>query len=82
MSNNNRIQCYMCGACCIAYEISSLGKPSGIKCVHLEKDGKCGNYEDRPYVCRAFLPDEICVLISTLSLEEKVEVIQRIYGIK
>jgi Fe-S-cluster containining protein len=42
-------------------------------------DGRCGNYENRPWVCRAFKADEICEQISGLSLEEKVKAIQEIY---
>lgn len=71
----------MCGACCVAYDISTLKKPAGAPCKFLCKDGKCGNYESRPKVCRDFRPDEICVLISTLDFEDKVKVIQKIYGI-
>ena len=30
-----------CGACCIAPSISSLHKPAGIACVHLDGDLRC-----------------------------------------
>ncbi|UOD35576.1 YkgJ family cysteine cluster protein [Deferribacteraceae bacterium V6Fe1] len=79
--SKQEIKCFMCGACCVAYDISTLKKPAGTPCEFLCKDGKCGNYENRPKVCRDFKPDEICVLISTLDFEDKVKVIQRIYGI-
>lgn len=80
--SEEKIDCLACGACCIAYSISTLKKPSGTACTHLRDDGKCGDYENRPHVCRAFQADEICILISTLTQEEKVRVIQAIYGIK
>ncbi|MCX8083796.1 MAG: YkgJ family cysteine cluster protein [Calditerrivibrio sp.] len=80
--SNNEIKCHICGACCIAYEISTLNKPAGEPCRYLLSDGRCGNYENRPEVCRAFKPDEICVLLSTCTLEEKIHVIHKIYGLK
>ncbi|MDR0454967.1 MAG: YkgJ family cysteine cluster protein [Deferribacteraceae bacterium] len=76
----NGIKCFVCGACCIAYSISAFNKPAGVKCIHLRDDGLCGDYAERPDVCRAFKPDELCVLISTISLAEKVEVISKVYG--
>ncbi len=78
----SRIECFACGACCTAYSISTLKKPAGVKCAHLRDDGLCGDYENRPYVCRAFQPDELCVLISTLPMAEKVEIISKVYGEK
>jgi Fe-S-cluster containining protein len=80
--SNNEIKCHICGACCIAYEISTLNKPAGVPCPNLLPDGRCGDYENRPEVCRSFKPDEICELISTLTLEEKIHVIHKIYGLK
>lgn len=71
----------MCGACCVAYDISTLKKPAGTPCKFLQADGKCGNYENRPQVCRSFKPDEICALISTLDFNDKIKVIKKIYGI-
>lgn len=58
-----------CGACCIALSISSpipgmpLGKPSGVRCIHLTDDYKCALYGDptRPVVCSDFRADpEFC----------------------
>jgi len=49
-----------CGACCIAPSISSPipgmpnGKPTGVRCIHLQDDFSCGIYEERPKVCRDF----------------------------
>jgi len=76
------IKCLMCGACCVAYDISTLNKEAGKPCVYLSDDKKCSNYENRFDVCRGFKPDEICILISSLKFEDKVKVIQNIYGIK
>lgn len=73
------IKCYMCGACCTAYDISSIGKPAGVRCSLLNDDNTCSDYENRPDVCRSFRPDELCVLISSLSFEERVKVILKVY---
>ncbi len=51
-------------------------------CKYLSKDNLCEIYEDRPDVCKNFMPDEICVLISTLSKDDKLRVVKKIYGIK
>ena len=73
------ITCMMCGACCTAYDISSLKKPAGVSCVHLLPTGLCGDYENRPDVCRRFKPDEICLEIAPLSVDEKIKRIMEIY---
>lgn len=58
-----------CGACCIEISISSpipempLGKPAGIRCVHLTRDNLCGIFgaSERPAVCTALRPSaEMC----------------------
>jgi len=58
-----------CGACCIAASISSSipgmpdGKPTGLRCIHLLNDNKCGLYGDpsRPQVCVDFKAEpEFC----------------------
>jgi Fe-S-cluster containining protein len=58
-----------CGACCIALSISSPlpgfpgGKPSGVRCPHLDDDYKCTIYDDpaRPKACVDFKPEpEFC----------------------
>ncbi len=79
-TNSNKISCLACGACCVAFSISTLNKPSGERCKYLTKEGRCGIYEERPNVCRDFAPDEICVLISSLPFNEKVNVLRKIYG--
>ena len=76
----SKIECFACGACCIAYSMSTFNKPAGVRCVHLRDNGLCGDYANRPYVCRAFKPDELCVRISGLPLAEKVETIRKVYG--
>lgn len=75
----SEIECYMCGACCIAYSISTLNKAAGVPCVNLMEDGRCGDYENRPQVCRGFKPDELCVIISLLPKTEKVKIITGVY---
>lgn len=80
MTNNRKTDCLMCGICCTAYSISTLNKPAGITCQKQLPDGRCGDYENRPQVCRDFKADDFCVLISTLTREEKLRVIEKVYG--
>lgn len=80
MSNKSKVNCMMCGICCTAYSISSLKKPAGVTCSKQLSDGRCGDYENRPQVCRDFKADDFCVLISTLTREEKLQVIKKVYG--
>jgi Fe-S-cluster containining protein len=75
-----KIACNMCGACCIAYDISSLQKPAGVPCMHLGDDGACKDYANRPQVCRDFQADELCELISILPLSQKIRIIQEVYS--
>lgn len=77
--NDKKIECFTCGACCIAYDISSLNKPAGVPCKNLRADGKCGDYENRPQVCRDFKADNTCVFISSMPLNQKVEILKKIY---
>ena len=52
-----------CGACCIAPSISSLGKPAGVRCVHLTGDNRCALFgrPERPAVCVSLRPTpEMC----------------------
>ena len=81
MSVKNRIECQKCGVCCYFFDISTLKKPALTKCKHLSDDGLCQIYDSRPTVCREFIPDEICVLISTLSFEDKIKVLKKIYDV-
>lgn len=56
----------VCGACCIAPEISSplpnmpKGKPAGERCLNLGEDLRCQAYEQRPSVCRDFNAQADC----------------------
>ncbi|WP_298440843.1 YkgJ family cysteine cluster protein [uncultured Ferrimonas sp.] len=45
-----------CGACCIAPSISSLNKPAGERCRHLNADNLCAIFgqPERPKVCADF----------------------------
>lgn len=46
--------CGECSACCIAFDVGALEKPAGVPCAHLEAEGGCGIYPERPGSCRAF----------------------------
>ena len=76
-----KVDCFKCGACCIAFDIKSFDKKAGEVCRFLSKSNLCIIYNSRPEGCRHYLPDEICVLISTLLLPEKVDVLRNIYGV-
>lgn len=52
-----------CGACCIAPSISSLGKPAGVACRHLDDDLRCRIFgqPERPACCGGLQPSpEMC----------------------
>ncbi|TXI77391.1 MAG: YkgJ family cysteine cluster protein [Dechloromonas sp.] len=52
-----------CGACCIAPSISSLAKPAGIPCIHLDGDLRCRIFgrPERPGCCSGLQPSaEMC----------------------
>ncbi|HEY6897886.1 MAG TPA: YkgJ family cysteine cluster protein [Rhodocyclaceae bacterium] len=52
-----------CGACCIAPSISSLNKPAGVPCDHLDPQLRCRLFGDprRPLVCAGLRPSmEMC----------------------
>lgn len=76
-----KIECLMCGTCCTAFDIKEIGKAAGERCRHLTGDNKCGIYEDRPWGCRGYRPDELCVLVDSLDDEQKVEVYRKIYDV-
>ncbi len=78
---DNKIECTMCGACCIAFDISVLGKKAGEPCAHLTAGRQCGIYENRPWGCKGYRPDELCILFSSLSEEDRVRLLQKIYGV-
>ncbi|UPW19085.1 YkgJ family cysteine cluster protein [Agarivorans sp. TSD2052] len=51
------MQCRLgCGACCIAPSITSLNKPAGERCQHLDADNLCKIFAqpERPKVCSDF----------------------------
>jgi uncharacterized protein len=52
-----------CGACCIAPSISSLGKPAGVACRHLDAGLRCSLFgqPQRPACCGGLRPSpEMC----------------------
>ena len=67
-----RIDCFGCGTCCVAPDISTLGKKLGQPCPNLLPDNRCAVYEDRPQVCRDYEADELCLRIDAPTLEERV----------
>jgi len=48
-------QCGGCTACCKVLSIAPLGKAAGEPCQHLCASGGCGDYANRPGVCRGFV---------------------------
>jgi len=64
--------CTECGACCVAPDIATLGKPAGVRCEHLQEDNRCAIYEDRPSVCRQYQPDASCLMIEAPTLSDRV----------
>ena len=73
--------CARCGACCVAPDISTLTKPLGTPCSHLDPSCTCSIYDFRPDVCRRYLPDDICDLIAAATLEERVDRYLEIFGV-
>jgi len=52
-----------CGACCIAPSITSLGKPAGVTCDHLDGARRCAIFgePERPACCAGLQPSaEMC----------------------
>ena len=52
-----------CAACCIAPSISSLAKPAGVPCSHLDEALRCRLFgkAERPHVCTSLRPSmEMC----------------------
>jgi hypothetical protein len=81
MLNETPIPCFRCGTCCIAPDISTLSKPVGVRCRHLREDRLCGIYPERPAVCRAYRPDEICVALQCLAPDKRVAYYLEQYGL-
>jgi uncharacterized protein len=74
--------CTQCGACCVAPDISSLGKPLGVPCVHLGADLLCMIYEQRPPICRSYQADEFCDQIAAPTLEERTHKYLHAFGLE
>ncbi|GFO56240.1 zinc/iron-chelating domain-containing protein [Geomonas sp. Red276] len=75
------MECARCGTCCVAPDISTLGKGVGERCRHLNERFECASYDDRPAVCRGYRPDAICREISAPTLEERVAAYLRIFDL-
>ncbi|HOX44329.1 MAG TPA: YkgJ family cysteine cluster protein [Myxococcota bacterium] len=73
--------CRKCATCCVAPDISALGKPAGVPCPHLAEDLTCRIYATRPAVCRGYRPDELCDAIAAPTLEERVARYLHLFGL-
>jgi Fe-S-cluster containining protein len=73
------MDCLKCGTCCTAPDIMTLGKPLGVRCRHLDENGLCAIYEERPAVCRGYLVDRICLEVAAPTLAERVEKYLRLF---
>ena len=83
MSPDGPVSCVACGACCVAPDISTLGKPLGVACRHLGADCLCTIYEERPAVCRGYQPDQVCLEVAPLpTLAARVARFLEIYGLE
>lgn len=60
MSTNSHACRPGCAACCIAPSISSLGKPAGVPCPHLDEQLLCTLFgkAERPACCSGLKPSE------------------------
>jgi len=76
------MECSGCGTCCVAPDISTLGKKRGERCRHLSDLLKCSVYAVRPAVCRGYRPDEICKSIAAPTLDERVLRYLRLFGME
>lgn len=76
------MECLRCGTCCVAPDISTLGKRAGQRCRHLLDNLRCAVYQERPAVCRGYRPDEICAGIAAPSLEERVAGYLKLFGLE
>lgn len=74
-------ECTKCGACCVAPDISSLGKPLGVRCVHLTAGNLCAVYESRPQICRDYAADWLCERIAAPTLPERVRKYLEVFGL-
>ncbi|WP_224984664.1 CxxCxxCC domain-containing protein [Geomonas agri] len=76
------MDCSGCGTCCVAPDISALGKKVGEPCRHLSGEQRCLIYEERPAVCRGYRPDEICARIAAPTLPERVDNYLGLFGLR
>ncbi len=74
-------ECTKCGACCVAPDISSLGKPLGVRCPHLTEDNLCAVYENRPQICRDYAADWLCERIAAPTLDERARKYLEVFGL-
>lgn len=79
MSQSSDIKCLRCGTCCTAFDIKEINKEAGERCKHLSPDNKCTIYEKRPWGCRGYQPDELCVLVDGMEDEQKVSLFRKVY---
>ncbi|MCL2026397.1 MAG: YkgJ family cysteine cluster protein [Leptospirales bacterium] len=60
----SKIKCKQCGACCIAFSITSPipgmagGKIAGERCINLDQNNLCSIYPERPLVCVSYAPSD------------------------
>jgi hypothetical protein len=76
------MECRRCATCCTAPDITALKKPVGVPCTYLDDNGTCSIYSERPFVCRNYLPDEICDLIHAETLEQRVVNYLRLFALQ
>jgi uncharacterized protein len=76
------VECLRCGTCCVAPDISTLGKKAGERCPHLSETLGCSIYQERPAVCRGYRPDEICQSVAAPTLEERVSGYLGLFGVE
>ena len=75
------MECARCGTCCVAPDISTLQKPAGERCPHLDATFSCGIYAERPAVCRGYRPDGICQEIAAPTLDERVARYRKLFDL-
>ena len=76
------MECLRCGTCCTAPDISTLGKPLGVRCRNLDDECLCTIYKERPAVCRRYQPDDLCLEITAPTLSERTARYLEIYGLQ
>ena len=81
VGNDMVMECNQCGTCCVAPDISSIGKNVGERCADLSAEGLCAVYDKRPEVCRRYRPDEICTMIAAPTLTERVARYRALFGL-